>query len=688
MLVVFAYTWIRAQAIVSDLTERVVRQTSSQIDERITSLFERSEQRSLFLAGLASPSSSFATNSLDSRRFQELAAQMLELINVSPEFSTLCIVIDSTGEYVRAVRGTNGQVRLDTVTRSTRGTLVRRTIIRYGGILDFGEVDLSPQPDLRQNDFYRSAKSTEEVFWTRTHVIKLPSEPESPAVTCAAPIKSAKGVIGVAFVDLTLTNLSRYMQRIRIGEKGDAFLAEVGGGQAPRIIAYKDPGRLLIAEDGKLRLATYSEIGDTAVEQIFANLGRPENLDVGIANRARFKVDGVDLLAGYSRIGGNGRPDWVVGIVVPMEEFMGDISSDRNVLAFFAVIALLAGIYVSLLLAQRIANPVREIVNETKRMRALDLSDRRRPSTHIEELIELSDAMDQLKTSLRSFQKLVPFQYAKHLVTTGQEARLGGERKRITISFADIVGFTRLSEMMPPEDLMVVLTEYLEVLSSQVIEHEGTVDKFNGDDVMAFWGAPSHVEDAAVHACAAAVHSQKALAHMHEEWKKHDKPLLRASFGIATGDVIVGNVGSRERMNYTVIGDAVNLASRLQGLNKFYETEVLISKTTMTEAGDAIVTRLVDFVAVAGRERAASVYELMALSSEATPDDLRIAALHNGAMEHYRARRFVEAADGFRTVVAVRDDDGPARILLKRCLEYIQTPPPDEWDGSYRVAVK
>jgi adenylate cyclase len=175
---------------------------------------------------------------------------------------------------------------------------------------------------------------------------------------------------------------------------------------------------------------------------------------------------------------------------------------------------------------------------------------------------------------------------------------------------------------------------------------------------------------------------------MHKEWQRNGKPILRASFGIATGDVIVGNVGSRERMNYTVIGDAVNLASRLQGLNKLYETEALIGETTRREAGDAIVTRIVDYVAVAGREGAATVYELIALKEDATDDDLRIAALHNEAIAHYRERRFVEAADGFRTVIAVREGDGPARILLKRCLEYIEKPPGDDWDGAHRAESK
>jgi adenylate cyclase len=689
MLVVFAYTWMRARAIVSDLTQRVIEQTADQIDDSINTLFDRAEQRSRFLAGLAGPSSSFVSEPLDRSRFQELATQMLELINVSPEFNTMCIVLDDTGEYVRAVRLANGQIKLDMVVLSPSGSLVRTTVRRSAGLLLPGSIDPVPPTDVRVEEFYRSAMRSGELVWTQTHAIDVPGEPVTPGVTCATPINpSGVDVVGVAYVDLTLTSLSRYVTQIQIGEKGYAFLSEVSQLGPARIIAYKDPNRLLVTEGSAIRLATAEELGDPVVSRLFDYLETARPLQPGTTDRVRLKVDGRDHLAGFLRIGGGTRPNWLLGIVVPAEEFMGNLGADRNVLVMFAIIALLAGIYVSLLLAQRIANPVRAIVSETKRIRSLDFGARPLPATHIEELEELGTAVEQLKTSLRSFEKLVPAQYARHLVTTGQEARLGGERKHITIYFADIVGFTRLSELMPPEELVEVLAEYLDVLSGEVIKHEGTVDKFNGDDVMAFWGAPSPVENPALCACTSAVRSQEALRALHLSWGEQGRPLLGASFGIATGDVVVGNVGSRERMNYTVIGDAVNLASRLQGLNKFYETSILIGENTMLEAGDALVTRLVDYVAVAGRERPASVYELVGLADELPADDKRMASLHDSAMARYRERDFVGAADLFRTVIAEREKDGPARILLRRCLEYIKEPPGEDWDGSYRVGTK
>jgi adenylate cyclase len=689
MLVVFAYTWMRAQAILSDVTERVIKQTAEQIDDQVATLFDRTEQRARLLAGLAGPTSSFSDAPLDRTRFNELATQMLQLMNVSPEVNTLCVVVDDTGEYVRAVRLFGGSVVLDTGVRSPSGTLVRTTIDRSAGLLMLGAIDPLPQKDVREEAFYKSTLDKGELYWTPTHEIKLPGEAVTPGVTCAVPINpSGVEPVGIAYAELTLTSLSRYVSQIDVGELGYAFLIDRPPSGTARIIAYKDPSRLLSSEGESVRLVTVGELGDEVVSRSFGLNESLPLLAFDETRRLRLKVDGQDQLAGFRRIGGEPRPEWLLGIVVPAEEFMGNLVADRNVLAMFAVIAMLAGIYVSLLLAQRIAGPVRQIVGETKRIRSLDFSARPLPSTHVIELEELAVAVEQLKTSLRSFEKLVPAQYARHLVTTGQEARLGGERKRITIYFADIVGFTRLSEMMPPEELVEVLAEYLDVLSGQVIDHDGTVDKFNGDDVMAFWGAPSPVDNPALRACESAVRSQEALRALHISWGELGKPCLTASFGIATGDVIVGNVGSRARMNYTVIGDAANLASRLQGLNKFYETAILIGEQTMLEAGDAVLTRLVDYVAVAGREHSVPVYELMGMREECTPDDVRIAAVHDGAMARYRERQFVEAADGFRTVVAMREKDGPARILLKRCLAYIENPPTEDWDGSYRAMEK
>ncbi|HXH62118.1 MAG TPA: adenylate/guanylate cyclase domain-containing protein [Fimbriimonadaceae bacterium] len=689
MLIVFAYTWIRAKSIFGEVSQKAIAQGADQVSFRINSLLDTTERQAMLVANLASPSASFKSPPLDNRRFQDLIVQFLPVMTLNQEFSGLTLVLDKTGEYVNITRQPNGDVYISAVTQS-RGEWKSWSSFQYGSKIDEGTVKDVAQPKLREADYYRAAAKSGELTWTHARMVSEQGEQDAPAVTCAVPIYDRDHrLAGVASIDLTLTSLSRYVQLIKFGTLGYAFLVEIGDGVEPKIIAYPDTGRLLVNRDGKLTLATVEQVGDDAATTLIKTIEK-QGLDTGsTAQQISIKVNDQDYFGGFRRVDETaGRPQWVLGIVVPSEYFMGDLSGDRTVLVIFALVALLSGIYVSLLFGHRVAAPVQGIVAETLRIRKMDFEPRDPPPTNIIDLEELGGAMEQLKTSLRSFEKLVPAQYARHLLSTGQEAKLGGERRHITIYFADIVGFTRLSEMMPPEELVEVLSEYLDVLSGMVIYHEGTVDKFNGDDVMAFWGAPSEVDNPALLACTAAVRSQQAISALHEEWRKHGKPVLKASFGISTGDVVVGNVGSRERMNYTVIGDAVNLASRLQGLNKFYETELLIGETTVEEAGDAVVTRLVDYVAVSGRERPARVYELLGLADETPDDDVKIASMHNHAMDLYRSRSFLEASDIFRTIIAMRDDDGPARILLKRCQEYLKSPPDEDWDGSYRVAAK
>jgi adenylate cyclase len=296
--------------------------------------------------------------------------------------------------------------------------------------------------------------------------------------------------------------------------------------------------------------------------------------------------------------------------------------------------------------------------------------------------------MEQMKTGLRSLQKLVPAEYARWLIQSGQEARLGGERRHMTISFADIVGFTTLSETVPPEVLSRILSEYLDVLSSEILATEGTIDKFNGDDVMAFWGAPSHTSDHALSACRAALASRRTLASFHSEWESVGIPRLRVTWGVATGDVVVGNVGSRARMNYTVIGDTVNLASRLQGINRAYSTEFLVSAATVREAGDQVVTRLVDWVIPLGKEQAVEIHELCDMAEHPDPSWAAVNRHYGSGLELYRERRWEEAEAEMLKVLDYRSTDGPARTLLARMERFRVKPPEPDWDGSWPIGTK
>jgi adenylate cyclase len=293
-----------------------------------------------------------------------------------------------------------------------------------------------------------------------------------------------------------------------------------------------------------------------------------------------------------------------------------------------------------------------------------------------------------MKTSLRSFRKYVPADLVALLMASGQEAELGGERRSLTIYFSDIANFTSISESMDPEKLVDHLGEYLQVLSDQILATGGTVDKYIGDAIMAIWGAPLERPDHALAACTAALRNQQALSELCARWTKEGKPPLQARIGIHTGEAVVGNIGSSNRMNYTVIGDTVNLASRLEGLNKFYGTQILISEATYEHAKAGIVARPLDWVAVKGKQGAVLVYELLGLKGETLPAHDEMAETFAQALQAYHCRDWTEARRGFEAVLERWPEDAPAREMKRRCTVYLEEPPGADWDGVHRMEGK
>jgi adenylate cyclase len=245
-----------------------------------------------------------------------------------------------------------------------------------------------------------------------------------------------------------------------------------------------------------------------------------------------------------------------------------------------------------------------------------------------------------------------------------------------------------ISESMHPEELVAHLGEYLQAMSEQVLAEGGTVDKYIGDAIMAFWGAPLENAGHALAACTAAVRNQQLLRKLRERWQAEGKPPFRARIGINTGEVIVGNIGSAARLNYTVIGDAVNLASRLEGLNKDYGTEMLIAEATYEEARAGIVARPIDWVSVKGKHEAVLVYELMGLKGEVGRDMEDFADLFGRALRAYRQQDWAAALDLFGTALKQRSEDAPAQEMVRRCELYRAEPPGADWDGVHRMTSK
>jgi adenylate cyclase len=274
------------------------------------------------------------------------------------------------------------------------------------------------------------------------------------------------------------------------------------------------------------------------------------------------------------------------------------------------------------------------------------------------------------------------------LIAHPEKLRLGGEKKELTVFFSDIASFTNFSEKLDAVDLVGILNEYLSAMTDIIMKNEGTLDKYVGDAVMAVWGAPMELPNSAMNACRAALQMQEKTSEIAARWKEEGKPALMVRMGLNTDFMVVGNVGGSARFDYTVIGDAVNLGSRMEGANKEYGTKIMISERTQEMVKDVLLCRELDLLIVKGKTRPIRVFELMADRSTADKGTLDLAEIYTRGMTHYRERRFTQAAEEFTAALALRPEDGPSTLYLARSLAYVKKAPPQDWNGVFELKTK
>ena len=294
------------------------------------------------------------------------------------------------------------------------------------------------------------------------------------------------------------------------------------------------------------------------------------------------------------------------------------------------------------------------------------------------------------KIKLKSaFNHYVQPELVDEIISRRDSLSLGGEKKEITVLFADLADFTPLSEEIEPEKLVSILNDYLGKMTETIFSHDGTVDKFIGDAIMAFWGAPIEQEDHAIHTCRAALDMNKQLDELNTSWIGSDRPQLRARFGINTGEMIVGNMGSENRFNYTVIGDSVNLAARLEPLNSLFGTTLLISEYTFRALKDEFVCRQVGRFVVKGKTEPVMVFELLAdRTAGGTAGMENMLLLHREGMRLYFDREWEKAKSKFEQILQINSDDGLARTYIDYCRRHIKNPPGSDWTGTFRMMHK
>jgi adenylate cyclase len=275
------------------------------------------------------------------------------------------------------------------------------------------------------------------------------------------------------------------------------------------------------------------------------------------------------------------------------------------------------------------------------------------------------------------------------LIANPEKATLGGDKRELTAFFSDIAGFTTISESLTPEALVQMLNEYLDEMTEIIIKTNGTLDKYEGDAIMAFWGAPIPQKDHAMRACLASLEMQKRLEILRPKWKKQGKPEITIRCGVNTGMMIVGNMGGKDRFDYTIIGDSVNLASRLEGANKQYDSKIMISEFTFQHVKGKVTVRELDLIQVKGKTEPIKVFELLGTSDmQMTAEQKEAMEIYSEGLKLYRERKFDEAIAYMNQALQLDPTCRVADVYAQRAALYQLNPPPEDWNGVFVMTTK
>jgi adenylate cyclase len=609
-----------------------------------------------------------------------LARHFVLVLRANPTFSWVSYS-DEAGSFTGAYRTLDGILRVsETTLRAGKSELREHTVDDAGRWTPhLGQTDYGYDP--RTDRFYGPARAAGRRVWVGPYVF---FDEGVPGITCATPHLAPDGrLLGVFTVDFNLNFLSRFVAELKFGDHGRVVIFHPDGAiiAHPTLRVVEVTGR---GAEGKL--LTVASANDPVL-RAFAAARAGAASSSGVAEIS-FEHGGERYVGAARTVPIDAGLTWVVGAYAPESDFMDALARNRRVALAVAAAALLLGVLLTLVLSRRISVPLTRLAAEMEEVGAFRLTRRPPQETIFKEVALMDQSLLRMKGSLRSFAYYVPTDLVRTMLASGQEATLQGHTRELTIYFSDIAGFTSMAETMTPDELVRAMSRYLDEMTRVIGECSGTVDKFIGDAIMAFWGAPAECPDHAARACESAVLCQQALARIRSSGETPWAKNLHARIGIATGAALVGNIGSPARFNYTVMGDTVNLASRLESLNKLYGTEMLVSDATYAAARDRVVGRPVDVVQVKGRHTGVKVYELLCLADGAGEDARDRAARAEDALDAYLAREFEAAARRFGAIVRAHPDDLASALLLERCRELLVAPPPADWSGVYVASHK
>ena len=666
--IIIGYTYQQHSAAMLELSGELIDQVTDTVIEKTTTHLSPAAIMAQASAEIPAIESMALVDNPD------LEAYGRALLELHPQLSGFFIG-NEQGDFLFAKRFPDTSIGTQVIDRTSKPP---KRIWTYrdpqGNVTDV-ETTTDVTYDPRQRPWYEGAKSTQQQFWTDIYIFFTD---QKPGITAAYPITDADGaLVGVIGIDVALDELSQFLQTQQVGQDGVVFIIN----DVAEIVAY--PGISLAAQNGE----SFRPLAMTSIDQPWIKDAYAAHIETG-QPRFTLDADGQRYIASFVPFPDSFHKNWEIGIIVPEDDFVGTIKQTNQVTLLISLGILFVALLSAVFLARSISKPIVQLTDETQNIKNFDLNSNLEIHSSISEVHHLSESISAMKRGLREFQKYVPDELVRQLMKTGEKAKLGGNKKVLTLFFTDITGFTTISENMGPEDLMQQLSDYLGTLSSIIMTEKGTVDKFLGDGLMAFWGAPLPNTFHAFYACKAALRCRHDVSRLNHEWRTTGKAAFPTRIGIHTGETLVGNMGSPERMNYTVVGDSVNLASRLESINSVYGTEIIVSATTYQQVADHFLFRPLDIVTVKGKTQGVLIYELVGENGDTSPERVELCQTFTEGYDAYLAQDWTKAVAIFRALSTHFPHDTPTQIYLSRCLTLEHEPPGSDWKPIVDLSVE
>jgi adenylate cyclase len=566
----------------------------------------------------------------------------LEKIRLRKELGWLGFGFDDVNKFIGAHRDQDHTIRYHYSNIDINDGIPMEAVMDTQGNIS-SRIESDTPYLVNDRPWFKAAKNSDAIVWLEPHLF-------ADGDWGISSVLNVSG--GALLADFFLSDITDFIAQKKIGKTGFVSIVTPSG----EIINAKENSR-------------NSEISSAVIKKIQSEGLYAYEFDGKIYRGTIRVIDKLNL------------PKWKIVISVPEEELLEVINGNNKVTLIVALFSIIFSFLLAYILSNRIGSPIRKIAEDMGKVGQFDLTDRAPPKSLVKEIAVLGESLKNMKAGLRSFSHYVPIDVVRQLLLDGDDAKLDAKKMNICIFFSDLTGFTKFSETLTPEQTVASLGVYFELIVKCLKDRKGTLDKFMGDGTLAFFGAPKTDINNAHNACRAALDCQTALQVKYKSTNNSAYPYA-TRIGITQGEVLVGNIGTSEQFSYTAMGDVVNLAARLESLNKFYGTKIMADETVFMSTKNEFLWRALDRVAVYGRTGSTNIYELVETKNGATNEQVKFVDQFEESLALYFDGKFDDAMHLFTCLQTEHPEDVSVNIFCER-LASLTLNPPNNWTGLY-----